>query len=545
MNEYKIHQRFFEKLKQKAEKKKKDLEVKMDGKENIQKEQRRSPDHPQRKRSVPPTAVKADVNKSVAVEHPGDLAEPNAVSSGLTDEVDLTSENNSLESDASASEETLAKKRLKMSNGVDVGVNSSSERRSPLLSRRKTTLEVPKVGDEPPAGEPDGIKEEEKQSGKKIDPLKAPQVIRKIRGEPFPDASGHLKLWCQFFNVLSDSTIKCEDILSGILLKDDLEVGEEIEMTPLLFTKGLADSGTWGEKYFGRIFTEMLHIGEGCNHKTSRVKVIYGLDPIFESGSTCIIKIHNPIAYGTKLENNLAERNMSISKQECKIQNMIREYCKIFAAEARVNENFGFSLEVIPQYLIYRPANSVPYATVEADLTGVFVKYCSVDPKGKLTSQNTSELEQKCSTFQHWIHQWTHGNLLVTHLEGVETKIANVKVVTKSKGYQGLTESGSPEVFDQFLTYHQCNYYCGLLGLRPLKTADLQPPTKIKGSKSPLLNRRMSSSSPQAQRKGHSPQMSRKNNSSPKLAKKVQEPEDSNAGDKPKPVETLSVPEIR
>ncbi|KAF7224452.1 alpha-protein kinase 3 isoform X2 [Nothobranchius furzeri] len=472
------------------------------------------------------------------------------------------------------------------------------ERRSPLLSRRKTTLEVPKVGDEPPAGEPDGIKEEEKQSGKKIDPLKAPQVIRKIRGEPFPDASGHLKLWCQFFNVLSDSTIKwfkdekeilevkksggdenqvalavvlassqdcgvygcminnehgsdttdfllSEDILSGILLKDDLEVGEEIEMTPLLFTKGLADSGTWGEKYFGRIFTEMLHIGEGCNHKTSRVKVIYGLDPIFESGSTCIIKIHNPIAYGTKLENNLAERNMSISKQECKIQNMIREYCKIFAAEARVNENFGFSLEVIPQYLIYRPANSVPYATVEADLTGVFVKYCSVDPKGKLTSQNTSELEQKCSTFQHWIHQWTHGNLLVTHLEGVETKIANVKVVTKSKGYQGLTESGSPEVFDQFLTYHQCNYYCGLLGLRPLKTADLQPPTKIKGSKSPLLNRRMSSSSPQAQRKGHSPQMSRKNNSSPKLAKKVQEPEDSNAGDKPKPVETLSVPEIR
>uniref|UniRef100_A0A8C6L4M2 non-specific serine/threonine protein kinase n=1 Tax=Nothobranchius furzeri TaxID=105023 RepID=A0A8C6L4M2_NOTFU len=474
------------------------------------------------------------------------------------------------------------------------------ERRSPLLSRRKTTLEVPKVGDEPPAGEPDGIKEEEKQSGKKIDPLKAPQVIRKIRGEPFPDASGHLKLWCQFFNVLSDSTIKwfkdekeilevkksggdenqvalavvlassqdcgvygcminnehgsdttdfllSEDILSGILLKDDLEVGEEIEMTPLLFTKGLADSGTWGEKYFGRIFTEMLHIGEGCNHKTSRVKVIYGLDPIFESGSTCIIKIHNPIAYGTKLENNLAERNMSISKQECKIQNMIREYCKIFAAEARVNENFGFSLEVIPQYLIYRPANSVPYATVEADLTGVFVKYCSVDPKGKLTSQNTSELEQKCSTFQHWIHQWTHGfvsQYLRAKDSVSENRTQNQNCVFCFR-YQGLTESGSPEVFDQFLTYHQCNYYCGLLGLRPLKTADLQPPTKIKGSKSPLLNRRMSSSSPQAQRKGHSPQMSRKNNSSPKLAKKVQEPEDSNAGDKPKPVETLSVPEIR
>lgn len=36
----------------------------------------------------------------------------------------------------------------------------------------------------------------------------APQVIRKIRSETFADASGHLKLWCQFFNVLADSTIR-------------------------------------------------------------------------------------------------------------------------------------------------------------------------------------------------------------------------------------------------------------------------------------------------------------------------------------------------
>lgn len=86
-------------------------------------------------------------------------------------------------------------------------------------------------------------------------------------------------------------------------------------MTPLLFTKGLADSGTWGEKYFGRILTQTIHIGEGCAHKASKVKVIYGLDPIFESGSTCIIKIRNPIAYGTKQEINLTERNLDITKQ--------------------------------------------------------------------------------------------------------------------------------------------------------------------------------------------------------------------------------------
>uniref|UniRef100_A0A8C7XML0 non-specific serine/threonine protein kinase n=1 Tax=Oryzias sinensis TaxID=183150 RepID=A0A8C7XML0_9TELE len=461
------------------------------------------------------------------------------------------------------------------------------ERRSPLLNRRKATLDVPKVMEEPSAGEPVGSKTEDKLAEKKIDPLKAPQVIRKIRAEPFPDASGHLKLWCQFFNVLTDSTIKwykeddeileikrsggdesqvalaivlasnqdcgvygctisndygsdttdfllSSDVLSEILLKDDLEVGEEIEMTPLLFTRGLADCGSWGEKYFGRIFTEALQVGEGCTHKTSRVKVIYGLDPVFESGSTCIIKIQNPISYGNRQETNLTERNLDITKQECKVQNLIREYCKIFAAEARVIENFG----LIPRYLMYRPANSVPYATVESDLSGTFTKYCTMGPKDQLISQNTSEIEQKCCTFQHWIHQWTHGNLLVTQLEGVETKLTNVKVVTKSKGYQGLTECGSPQVFDQFLTHHQCTYYCGLLGLRPLRSLDtLQQPAKIKGSKSPLLNRKLSTGSPQLQRKGQSPQMSRKGNSSPKVAKKVQATDDSKTGGENKPEE--------
>ncbi|XP_011605144.2 alpha-protein kinase 3 isoform X2 [Takifugu rubripes] len=465
------------------------------------------------------------------------------------------------------------------------------ERRSPLVGRRMDMLAVPKFMDEPSTDEPDGTKKEEKQTQKKLDPLKAPQVIRKIRAEPFPDASGHLKLWCQFFNVLLDSTIKwfrdeeeilemrrsggdesqaalaiilaasqdcgvygCSisneygadttdfllsvDVLSQILLKDELEVGEEIEMTPLLFTKGLADWGSWGEKYFGRIMTETLHVGSGCAHKASRVRVIYGLDPIFESGSTCIVKVGNPVAYGTKPECSLAERNGAITKQECKVQNTIREYCKIFAAEARVSENFGFLLEVIPQYLIYRPANSVPYATVEADLKGQCLKHCTMDPKGKLITQTASEVEQKCSTFQHWIHQWTHGNLLVTQMEGVETKLTNIRVVTKSKGYQGLTESGSPEVFEQFLTHHQCNYYCGLLGLIPLKTLESLQPPKAKGSRSPLLNRKLGSSSPQMQRKGQSPQMSRKANSSPKVARKVQETEDDKSGGKSRLTET-------
>lgn len=93
-------------------------------------------------------------------------------------------------------------------------------------------------------------------------------------------------------------------------------VGEEIEMSPLLFTKGLADSGVWGSKFFGRIMMEEAHIGEGCSHKACRVKVIYGLEPVFESGTTCYIKVKSPIAYyGAKEESNLVERNLAITQQ--------------------------------------------------------------------------------------------------------------------------------------------------------------------------------------------------------------------------------------
>ncbi|XP_043120090.1 alpha-protein kinase 3 isoform X2 [Puntigrus tetrazona] len=475
-----------------------------------------------------------------------------------------------------------------------------TERRSPLMARRKATLEVPKPKEEV-AEVTDSTKTESKPAEKeKLDPFKAPQVIRKIRGEPFSDAAGHLKLWCQFFNILSDSTIKwyrdeeeivemerragdespvalaivqassrdcgvygcsikneygtditdyllSSDILAEFFLREDLEVGEEIEMTPMMFTKGLADSGYWGDKFFGRIMTAEVQIGEGCVHKACRAKVIYGLDPVFESGSTCITKVRNPIAYGAKEESNLAERNLEITKQDCKIQNTVREYCKIFAAEARVIENFGFSLEVIPLHLMYRPANTIPYATVETDLNGVYVKYCLMDSTGRLITRATSEVEQKCCTFQHWIHQWTNGNLLVTRLEGVDTKITSIEIATKSKGYQGLTDKGSPKIIEQFITQHQCNYYCGLLGLRPLKPMESLQQPKIKTSRSPLLARRgvTGSSSPQLQKKGSSPQSTRKGTSSPKVVKKTGEAGESNSTTKHKAVEVPKTVRMR
>lgn len=100
-------------------------------------------------------------------------------------------------------------------------------------------------------------------------------------------------------------------------------------------------------------------------------------------------------------------------------------------------------------------------------------------------------------------------------------------------------------MFEQFAAQHQCNYFCGLLSLKPLKTMDsLQQPGKTKGSRSPLLNRKLGSS-PQMQRKGHSPQLLRKANSSPKVARKALETEGNNSGANPKPAENVDVIEIR
>ncbi|XP_037103809.1 alpha-protein kinase 3 [Syngnathus acus] len=440
---------------------------------------------------------------------------------------------------------------------------SPVEKRSPMLGRKNMTV-VTNTSSQPSN---EDIQNEKTEKDRR-DPCKAPQVIRKIRSESFADAMGHLKLWCQFFNILTDSTItwyrdqleiarikksaadesqvnlaivqasskdtgiyKCiitndygsdstdfllgPDSLAGISLRMDHSVGEEIEMAPLVFSKGLADSGVWGSKLFGRVMVHKSCIGKGCANKVWRAQVIYGLEPVFESGHTCILKAQRHIAYGGKEEHYLTDRNLDLVKQECKIQNLAREYCKIFSAEARVIENFGQPLEVIPVYLMYRPANTVPYATVEADLAGVYRKYVVVDHAGKIEMKAISEVELKCCALQHWIFQWTNGNLLITQLEGVDTKITNIGVAVKYTGYQNLQMEGKPQIFEGFVSQHQCNYFCGLLGLRSLKLLDsLMAPAKPKGSRSPLLQRKSQapgSCSPQAGRRvTGSPRMPRK-----------------------------------
>ncbi|NXS25618.1 ALPK3 kinase, partial [Mystacornis crossleyi] len=193
--------------------------------------------------------------------------------------------------------------------------------------------------------------------------------------------------------------------------------------------------------------------------------------------------------------------------QECKVQNSSREYCKIFAAEARAIPDFGAVPEIIPLYLVYRPANNIPYATMEEDLGRPCEQYCVTERDGSLVARGTSEIVLKCCTFQHWVYQWTNGNILVTDMEGKGISSEDVCVGR----YQGLKESCFPSLLEQFPAAHRCNHYCSILGLKMLE------PAKPKGSKSPCLGRKSAQSSPQLQKKVlTSPQGTRKAAVSPK-----------------------------
>lgn len=75
---------------------------------------------------------------------------------------------------------------------------------------------------------------------------------------------------------------------------------------------------------------------------------------------------------------------------------------------------------IIPIFLIHRPENNIPYATVEEELIGEFVKYSIRDGKEINFLRRESEAGQKCCTFQHWVYQKTSGCLLVTDMQGEE-----------------------------------------------------------------------------------------------------------------------------
>lgn len=130
MNEYKIHQRFFSKLKQKAENKKKTETgaqgKKNEDKENIQKKMQISPERPPRKRHVLPPVTTPAIKEAVAVDQQEVAAGINGVNTDVREAGNAPFKDNEPDKDETLSEKVLATKKPKISNGVDAGVDGSN-----------------------------------------------------------------------------------------------------------------------------------------------------------------------------------------------------------------------------------------------------------------------------------------------------------------------------------------------------------------------------------------------------------------------------------
>nr|XP_033813746.1 alpha-protein kinase 2 [Geotrypetes seraphini] len=368
------------------------------------------------------------------------------------------------------------------------------------------------------------IKGQEKEKDSSENNQKAPQLLKEIQAEILPDCSGDMKLFCHFTDIHGDSTVtwtkdsklliqtrrsaqddspvslkivqtnkkdqglyRCclknsygkvtaefnltTEVLDSLSSYLNLEGGEEIEFNQLLFREDFICDKYFAGNVHGRIVTEELHFGEGANRKAFRSKVIYGLVPMFHPGHLCVLKVHNAIAYGNKTNDEVVQKNYKLAVQECYVQNTAREYAKIYATEAEPLEEFGDVPEIIPIFLIRRPANNIPYATVEEELIGEFVKYSIRDGKEINFRRRDSEAGQKCCTFQHWVYEKTNGNLLVTDMQGVGMKLTDVGIATLAKGYKGFKGNCPVSFIDQFKVLHQCNRYCKMLSLKPLQSS--------------------------------------------------------------------------
>ncbi|XP_038186882.1 alpha-protein kinase 2 [Arvicola amphibius] len=357
---------------------------------------------------------------------------------------------------------------------------------------------------------------------------KAPVLLKKIQAEMAPDRSGNVKLSCQFAEIHEDSTIcwtkdsqsiaqvkrsagdnssvslaivqagqkdqglyycclknsygkvtaefnLTAEVLKQLSSRMEYRGCEEIEFSQLIFKEDVFNDSYFGDHLRGQISTEELHFGEGVHRKAFRSTVMQGLMPVFQPGHACVLKVHNAVAHGTRNNDELVQRNYKLAAQECYVQNTARYYAKIYAAEAQPLEGFGEVPEIIPIFLIHRPENNIPYATVEEELIGEFVKYSIRDGKEINFLRRDSEAGQKCCTFQHWVYQKTSGCLLVTDMQGVGMKLTDVGIATLAKGYKGFKGNCSMTFIDQFKALHQCNKYCKMLGLKSLQNNSQKP----------------------------------------------------------------------
>ncbi|XP_034457963.1 alpha-protein kinase 2 [Hippoglossus hippoglossus] len=250
---------------------------------------------------------------------------------------------------------------------------------------------------------------------------------------------------------------------------------EDARCCRLIFKEDFLSDQSFGDNHPLSIITEKVHFGEGMHRRAFRTKLRTGQKPLLLPGHSCVLKVHNAISYGTKNNDELIEKNFTLAVEECQVQNTAREYIKAYTAAAQSAEAFGEVPEIIPIYLVHRPSNNIPYATLEEMLIGDFVKYSVKDGKEINLTRRDSEAGQKCCAFQHWVYHNTGGNLLVTDMQGVGMRLTDVGIATCKKGYKGFKGNCSTSFIDQFKALHQCNTYCEILGLKSLQPKAKKP----------------------------------------------------------------------
>ncbi|KAJ8402354.1 hypothetical protein AAFF_G00368430 [Aldrovandia affinis] len=252
-------------------------------------------------------------------------------------------------------------------------------------------------------------------------------------------------------------------------------VGEDVKCAPLLFKGDFLSEQYFGENQPASIMTEEAHFGEGMYRRAFRTKLLSGMLSAFTPGHPCVLKVHNAISQGTKNNEELILKNYNLAVEECQVQNTAREYIKAYTTTAKSAEEFGEVPEIIPIFLVHRPSNDIPYATLEEELMGDFVKYSVKDGKEINLTRRESEPGQKCCAFQHWVYNMTEGNLLVTDMQGVGMRLTDVGIATPKKGYKGFKGNCATSFIDQFKALHQCNKFCELLGLKSLQPSQPKP----------------------------------------------------------------------
>ncbi|KAM9794370.1 alpha-protein kinase 2 isoform 1-T1 [Syngnathus typhle] len=251
-----------------------------------------------------------------------------------------------------------------------------------------------------------------------------------------------------------------------------VDVGSEVEdvqCSQLLFKDHFLSEQYFSENQSISIVTEKAHFGEGMHRRAFRTRLRSGGVPLLLAGPSCVLKVHNSISYGTKNNDERVQRNYTLAVEECHVQNTAREYIKEYTDIAQSIATFGEVPEIIPIYLVHRPSSDIPYATLEEELIGDFVKYSVKDGKEINLLRRDSEAGRKCCTFQHWVYQRTDGNLLVTDMQGVGMKLTDVGIATCKKGYKGFKGNCATSFIEQFKVLHQCNAYCEILGLISLQ----------------------------------------------------------------------------